>query len=70
MTIQQATTILNAMRNLSDKEVMAMPFGEFQAIVNEIGESQYTFYNAGLFDLETESMSLEGVWFDRQMMGV
>ena len=56
MTIQQATTILNAMRNLSDKEVMAMPFGEFQAIVNEIGE--------------TESMSLEGVWFDRQMMGV
>ncbi len=68
MTIEKANNILNIMRNTSNEQVFTMPVAQFQAIVTLIGETQYTFYNAGLFDLETECMNLESAWFQRQMM--
>ena len=68
MTIEKANNILNIMRNTSNEQVFTMPVAQFQAIVTLIGETQYTFYKAGLFDLETECMNLESAWFQRQMM--
>lgn len=67
MTIEQAKNILNTMRNTTAQQVFAMPVAEFQAIVLNIGTAQYTFYKAGLFDLEDECMSLETPWHQRQM---
>lgn len=67
MTIEQANNILNIMRNTSNEQVFTMPVDDFQAVVTLIGEAQYTFYKAGLFDLETECMELESAWYQRQM---
>jgi len=68
MTVEQATDVLNAMRNTSNEQVFAMPFNTFKAIVMLIGHSQYTFYKAGLYDLEDESASLESAWYQREMI--
>lgn len=67
MTIEQATKILNTMKNTTAQQVFTMPVADFQAVVSLIGEAQYTFYKAGLFDLESECMALETPWYQRQM---
>ena len=70
MTIKQATDILQIMRDTTTDQVWSMPEDQFNKIVKQIGESQFTFYKANRLDLERESIGLESVWYAREMSGV